>query len=325
MQQTNKKIIPFIPDGDFYYVRGVEAFQKRKFDNATKWLKKAIEANPNEPLYRCQLSVVYTELGLYYKANQELTIVLQSTEEYVDCYYLLANNYAHLGLLTEAKKYALAYLNKENDGDFTEEAEELLQLIEFEEEEEDDWELEDEDELLIYQETAFHFMENLDWNKALAVLNEMLILFPDHKVIRHEYAQALFFEGQHEEAIAMELTHLESEPSGLYSHTNLALFYYELGKKTEYNHYISKIRNVYPIHEQQKLIIATTLARTAQYAEANKRFRMIKQKTVSPLSYFRWYSLTLYEMGNISKAQSIWEIGCKKYPQLENEGQPWRN
>src|SRR5690625_7261513 len=91
---------------------------------------------------------------------------MQKTKKYVDCYYLIANNYAHLGLLNDAKKYANAYLDKESDGEFIEEAKSLLQLIDIEKSEEDEWELEDEDELLIYQETAFYHMENCEWEKV---------------------------------------------------------------------------------------------------------------------------------------------------------------
>ena len=108
-KEKSNNIIPFIPEGDFYFTKGVEAFQNRKFNIAVKWMKKAIEAKPNDPLYQCQMSVIYTEIGAYHAANQLLTNVLQSTE-YTDCYYLIANNYAHLGLLNDAEKYVNLYL-----------------------------------------------------------------------------------------------------------------------------------------------------------------------------------------------------------------------
>ncbi|OZU88762.1 hypothetical protein CIL03_10780 [Virgibacillus indicus] len=321
-QQTN--VIPFIPEGDFYFTKGIEAFQKRKFDISIKWMKKAIEAKPNEALYQCQMSIIYTEIGAYHAANQLLTKVLQS-DDYVDCYYLLANNYAHLGLLHDAKKYALSYLDKEPDGDFTEEAESLLDLIDIDDNDEDDWDLEDEDELLIYQETVFHHMENMEWDQALPLIEEMLTLFPEHKLAKHDYTHALFFSGNKSEAVEAELDILKENPNSLYSHTNLALFYYELGQKREYKESIQALLNVYPIHEQQKLKIAVTLSRTAYFEEAYKRFRTLNKAIVKTHpSYFRWYSIAAFHMGEKDKAATIWEEGLKKYPKLDNEQMPWK-
>ncbi|WP_404454225.1 hypothetical protein LG329_05185 [Virgibacillus necropolis] len=324
---VNKKVnnvVPFIPDGEFYFTKGVEAFQKRKFDVSVKWMKKAIEFAPVEPLYQCQLSIVYTEIGAYHAANQLLTKVLQSTgDKYVDCYYLLANNYAHLGLLNDAKKYAESYLNNEPDGDFHEEAHSLLEMLDIDETDEDEeWDIEEEDELLIYQETVFNHMEYFEWSKALPLLEEMIALFPEHKMIKHDYTQALFFSGHQEDAMMMELDVLKETPNDLCSHINLAIFYFERGN-VEYTKHIKALLNVYSIHEQQKLKIATTLARTEFYQDAYKRFRLLSKGTLKGHpSYYRWYSIAAYHNGETEKAKSLWEEGCTRHPLLKKEIHP---
>ncbi|SET10452.1 Tetratricopeptide repeat-containing protein [Oceanobacillus limi] len=325
--QKRNNLIPFIPDGDFYFTKGVEAFRKKKFEVALKWMNKAVEAVPKDPLYQCQMSIIYTEIGSYHKANQILTDVLQTSgNQYVDCYYLLANNYAHLGLLNDARKYAKSYLDLEPNGDFSEEAKSLIELMEFEDDdEEEDFgpPLEDEDELLIYQETAFYHLEHKEWEKALLVLEEMQTLFPEHKTIKHEYAHALFFDGEKEEAIKMEEDNIQEDPFNLYSHTNLATFYYETNQEA-YQLHIRALLNVYPIHEQQKLRIATTLARTGYFEEAYTRFRMLSKAVVkSHISYYRWYSLAAFQLGEIDKANSIWQEGGRKHPVLAHESAPW--
>ncbi|MEC5425385.1 hypothetical protein QGM71_18040 [Virgibacillus sp. C22-A2] len=320
----DNNVVPFIPEGDFYFTKGVEAFQKRKFDIAIKWLKKAIEAKPDDALYKCQMSIIYTEIGSYHAANQLLTEVLQASD-YVDCYYLLANNYAHLGLLNDAKKYADTYLEKEPEGDFSEEAKTLLHLIDIGEEDidDEDWDLEDEDELLIYMETVFYHMEYNEWDKAIPLLEEMMTLFPEHPMAKHDYTQALFFSGYEEKAVQIELDALKDDPNSLYSHTNLALFNYQ--QKKEYEKNVQALLNVYPIHEQQKLRIAVTLAKTGYIQEAHDRFRTLRKGSVkSHPSFYRWYSYTLYYAGAPEKAQLIWEEGCRKHLKLTNEGIPWK-
>ncbi|MBT2216137.1 hypothetical protein KK120_09915 [Virgibacillus dakarensis] len=327
-KSKQNNVLPFIPEGDFYFAKGVEAFRRRKFDRALKWLQKAVEQVPKDPLYQCQMSIVYTEIGAYHEANQLLTNVLQFTgDEYTDCYYLLANNYAHLGLLNDAKKYAVSYLDKEPEGEFSEEAKSLLDLIDIDEDEEDeDWDLEEEDELLIYQETVFYHMENMEWDKALPLIEEMITLFPEHTPVNHDYAQALFFSGFQEKAIQLELDLLRDEPNSLVSHANLAIFYNEMEQKAEREKYLQALQNVYPIQEQQKLRIAVTLARTGNFQEANKRFRaLLKGIVKNHPSYYRWYSVSLYQAGALSSALALWKEGCGRHPKLAKEEGLWKH
>lgn len=322
-KEKHKKIIPFIPEGDFYFTKGVEAFKKRKFDIALKWLKKATEHNPDDPLYQCQMSIVYTEIGSYHKANQLLRDVLESSD-YVDCYYLLANNYAHLGLLHDAKKYVFTYLEKEPDGDFAEDAESLLELIDFEEEEEELLDFEEEDELLLFQETIFYHMENMEWDKALPLLEDVQVLFPEHVTAINDYTQALFFTGSREEALQLELDFLQNHPDNINSHVNLALFYNELDQTEDRDFHIQQLFNVYPFHEQQKLKVASVFSKLGFYKEAFSRFRKLeKTKLNGYLSYYRWYSKAAFQTGYPAKAHKIWKEGCKKYPKLGNEEVPW--
>lgn len=323
LNRRKNNVIPFIPEGEFYFTKGTEAFQKRKFDVAVKWMKKAIEYAPKDPLYQCQLSIVYTEIGAYHAANQLLTKVLQSTgDKYADCYYLLANNYAHLGLLNDAKKYAESYLNNEPDGDFNEEAQSLLEMLDIDNIDEDEWDIEEEDELLVYQDTVFNHMEYMEWEKVLPILEEMITLFPEHKMIKHDYTQALFYSGYQEDAIRMESDALEEDPNDLGAHTNLAIFYFERNNR-HYKTHIQGLLNVYSIHEQQKLKIATTLARTEFYHEAYKRFMLLtKGKLKGHPSYYRWYSIAAFHNDEAEKAKSLWEEGCKRHPLLKKEVHP---
>lgn len=325
--QDQSNIIPFLPSGKFYFSHGIQAFQKRRFNAAVKWLKKAIDSSPDEPLYTCQLSVVYTEVGSYHAANQLLSEVLANFgKEYVDCYYLMANNYAHLGLLKDAKKYVDLYLEQSEDGEFEEAANQLLEMLDSLEEDDDDdeWAFEDEDELLVYQETAFYHLEHEEWDHALSVLHEMMEMFPEFDMAKHKYAYALFMSGDEQEAINIEEQWLEKDPSNIQSHVNLATFFIEQQSTEQAQIHINRLRNVFPMHEQQKLAVAETLTRAGLYQEAMDRFRVLVDKQVVRRKvYYKWYSIASYHTGNPSKALQLWEKGCKQFPKLSSEGGPW--
>ena len=325
--ETNNNVLPFIPEGDFYFSKGVDAFYKRKFDIALKWLRKAKEADPDEPLYPCQMSIIYTEIGAYHAANQILTEIIETHgDDYLDCYYLISNNFAHLGLLKDAEKYATLYLKKAPDGEFKEETESLLTVLELskDNENDEDWLSEDEDELVVYQETAFYHLERQEWEQAIALLQEMMALFPNHITAKHEYNYALFFSGNRQEAIELEEAWLEKDPQSIFSRTNLILFYNELQDCDKVDTLLKSIANVYPIHEQQKLRIATTLAQTKQYQAAYTRFALLaKSKLKGHISYFKYYSIAAFQVGDMARAKKIWHEGCKQHTLLQHETAPW--
>ncbi|GAA0307719.1 tetratricopeptide (TPR) repeat protein [Gracilibacillus halotolerans] len=326
--QRENKIIPFIPEGDFYFSKGIEAFKKRKFDLSLKWLHKAMEENPKNPLYMCQASVVHTETGAYHLANQLLTRVLSNDgDHYVDCYYLLANNYAHLGLLQDAVKYATLYLEKAPDGDFSEDAEDLLDILDFTEieDEEEDWMMDEEDDLLIYQESVFYHLERQEWEEALVLLEEMIALYPDFIQAHHEYRYALFFHGDRQRAIELETNHFIENPKSLYSLMNLVIFHkYEQNIK-EMTDYLNMLQNIYPLVEQQKLKMAITFAQAGSYEEAWNRFKVLRKSQVKGHpSFYKWYSMTAYILNKQDLAQELWKEGCRQHRHvLKQDLPPW--
>ncbi|GAA5417185.1 beta-barrel assembly-enhancing protease [Paraliobacillus ryukyuensis] len=325
-RSVSNNVIPFIPEDDFYFSKGVQAFQKRKFDMALKWLRKAIDTNPMEPLYPCQMSIIYTEVGAYHAANQILLEVLeQQGDAYTDCYYFLANNYAHLGLPVDAQKYAKMYIEKDSDGEFKEEAEQLVAILEISEDDmDDDWLDAEEEELLMYQETAFYYIERKEWQKAIPLLQEMMAIFPDHMTAKHEYAYALFFSGEQREAIHLEETWIAKHPSSIFSLTNLMIFYYEQGKQELVTQVKQLLTNVYPIHEQQKLRIAIAFAHVGCPDSAYGRFlSLAKARLKGHINYYRYFAKVSYQMGDINRAQRLWDEGKKIHAILLQEQAPW--
>lgn len=328
-RRTNKHtktVIPFIRDAEFYFSKGVEAFYKQKFEIAIKWIKKAIEEKPEEALYPAQISIIYTEMGSYHLANQILTELEEKHgDEYSDCYYLMANNYAHLGLFNDAQKCVSIYLEKDPNGEFRSEAVQLLTVLEMSlSDDEEDIELLEEDELLIYQETAFYHLQRHEWQHACKILSEMIDRFPEHRIIQHQYHYALFFFGERKKAIELEEKLSHEEDFSIYSITNLIIFYYDLGKLEKMELLIKKLKNIYPMHFEQALKIAISYAYVKRYEQAYQRFRQLpKEKLTNHLDYFRYFAKTAYALTYYQQAQRIWTKACKMHEELVAEPLPW--
>ncbi|MDQ0352538.1 tetratricopeptide (TPR) repeat protein [Alkalibacillus filiformis] len=314
-------IATFRHDGDFYFTYGVKAFKRKDFEKAEKWFNKALEIEPDNTLYLCQMSVLYTEVHQYHRSNDLLQQVLNSNQPYVDTYYLLANNYAHLGLFYEAKKNAEKYLEEDPEGDFVKETNELLKLLEqvmVEQAEDDGIEFDEEDELMLYQETAFYHLEHEEWAEALQTLEEMTVYYPEYLPAKHEYAYALFQLGHDEEAVALEEAWLKQDELSLNSRMNLTYFSYHMGNKEEFEAYLNQLLNIYPTYNEKKLKLAVTLAQVDAYNEAIERFKKLnKEQMTNYVSYYLWYGYALNCINKTKQASFLWEEAKEHHPSFD--------
>lgn len=129
-------IIPFIPTSDFYFQRGIKAFQKNDMTKAKEYLLRAstLSKNEEERIFAlCQLAICYQQTGEFAESMEILDDLIHSDGDiFPEAYYFQANNYAFLDELEEALELVVKYLELEPDGDFSEEAESLKQVIEIE-------------------------------------------------------------------------------------------------------------------------------------------------------------------------------------------------
>ena len=130
------KILSFVPTGEYYFTKGLKAYRRRDFIKAKKYLGRALQLEPGEPMITCQLAIVSTELGEFETSNQLLHLILEELDiEMAECHYFLANNYAHMGFFRDAFHHAKLYLELDPEGDFQEDTEDLLEVLSFEAEE----------------------------------------------------------------------------------------------------------------------------------------------------------------------------------------------
>ena len=119
VRQTKGKILTFNPTGEYFFSKGLKAYHKRDLHKAKKYLQRAMQLEPDEPMIVCQLAVICSEMGEYRYANELFEKILDNLDaDMVECHYFLANNYAHLGFFKDAYRHANLYLELEEDGEF---------------------------------------------------------------------------------------------------------------------------------------------------------------------------------------------------------------
>lgn len=126
-RSDDKKVIPFMQTSSYYFEKGNHYFQKNKLEKALLFFKKAIEIEPDNPLYHYNQACLLSRMGHLEKANKIFShIVNKMDPSLTGCYFLIAINYGLMNEVDKARYYLNLYLQVSPQGEMAEEAEDIL-------------------------------------------------------------------------------------------------------------------------------------------------------------------------------------------------------
>lgn len=323
----HNKILTFNPSGEFYFLRGIEAFQKNNLALSKKYLTRAWQFEPNEPVIACQLAIVHSELGEYDRSNEILYKVLHEIEPYMyECHYFLANNYAYIGMYNEAVEHANMYLKLMPNGEYAEDVRELLDIISFEADNlktsiltmDEPY----EEEIITRQEQAKKLLEQGKFDDAIERFNDMIVDFPDYWPAYNNLALAHFYKGEKEEALKIVAKVLDENPGNLHALCNLTVFYYYEGK--DYKPLLNSLKKIFPISADHRFKLAVTFVILKQYEEAYAWFKKMLIHDQIDSSFYYWFAYAAYFVGKEQLAEKAWKKLMLVQPEKEGM-EPWKH
>ncbi|MGM0865391.1 MAG: tetratricopeptide repeat protein [Bacillota bacterium] len=319
------KVLSFVPTGEYYYNKGMKAYQRRELKKSLKYLNRAFQLEPVEPMIACQLSIVYTELGEYKRSNDLLHQILDDLDpRMAECHYFLANNYAHLGLFKEAYEQVSAYLDKEEYGEFVEDAEDLLELLELDSDLIVD-DLYEHDELIVQQEKARDLLESGHFQKAVETLQKVIQDYPEFWSAYNNLALAYFYLGEVDQAAATLEEVLEKNPGNLHALCNTAVFYFYQKRHAELDELIQGLEKVRPLLHEHRYKLGATFALVGHSKRAYDWLKSLQKIGFEgDASFYYWLSYSAYETGHEDTARNAWKRVLEINP--EKEGlEPWND
>ncbi|KGA97556.1 hypothetical protein AJ85_06670 [Alkalihalobacillus alcalophilus ATCC 27647 = CGMCC 1.3604] len=308
-QHEGRKVIPFIQNGDYFFQRGLIAYRKKHLQRAVKLFQRAVKLTNQEPVFHVQLAAVLSEMGHYEESNEILRNVLVEHDEggQSDCYFFMANNYAYLGLFDKAQGAAERYIQFNPDGQFFQDAKDLLDLLEVEYEDislwnENDMDYEASDDFLIEHEKARNYLKNGDFQAAIPILEEITKKHPSHWAAFNHLAEAFFRTGD-ERAFHISSHVLKEDESNLFVRANLALFFLQKDEKEQAEPFLQPIRIVYPIDYENYLFVAEVLCAAGEYENVKERFeRMADSFYEDSPQWLFCYAVALANTDELTKA-----------------------
>ena len=320
---NDRKVISFIPDGELYYKKALQAMKRDRFEDAHKYLKRATELSPNDPLILMQYGVLVMEEGRFEEAHELLLGAheLDPTEQEIIFY--LAEIHAHLGLLRDAKAYAEKYISLDPDGPF---ADESLEIIDYAEQEDafyDEDEVRD-GEVYFLQEKARRLMESGDFKTATELLESIIADNPDFWAAYNNLALAYFYIGETKKASVLLHKVLKQNKGNLHALCNLAVFYYYEKKEEELESLLTLLVKIKPYVIEHRYKLGATFALIGRHKEAFNWLRSLQKRGFDgDAGYYFWLSHSAYFSGHEKIAHEAYAKLIEIDPTKEGY-EPWK-
>jgi len=124
------KIIPLRRSAEFYFKIAMKYANKKSIDKAVKYFEKAIEIEPFNAEYQFNLACILVEMKQVERSNEILLGILANIDPAVtECYFGIGCNYFDLGNFKKAKEYIEKYIINAPEGQFAEEAYDILYYL----------------------------------------------------------------------------------------------------------------------------------------------------------------------------------------------------
>ncbi|GKV57057.1 hypothetical protein NCCP2222_30040 [Sporosarcina sp. NCCP-2222] len=302
----NKKVISFIPDGEFYYKKGLQAMQRDKFSDAHKYFGRAVELSPNDPLILMHYGVLVMEEGRFEEAYELLTAAHGLNPEEEEIIFYLAEVHAHLGLLRDAKIYAEKYIALAPDGPL---ADESMEIIDFAEQEEaffDEEEMPDS-EVYFLQEKARRLMESGNFEEAVDILESIIVDYPEFWAAYNNLALAYFYIGKIAPAKELLDEVLQKNKGNLHALCNLAVFYYYEKDKEKLDSLLELLLKIKPYQFEHRYKLGATFALVGKHEEAYNWLRSLQKRGFEgDAGYYFWLAHSAYFSGHEEMAKQAY-------------------
>ncbi|MBW5448977.1 tetratricopeptide repeat protein [Cohnella sp. CFH 77786] len=314
------KVIPMRLDATFFFERAVQSLDRFHYDKALKYFRRAVEYEPENPVNHCNMAGILSEMGRYEESNVILRSVLDRIDPAMtECYYYLANNYANMELYEAAEEALVRYLENDPEGQFLDEADELLDLLGYELNRPTKISTIKSKENVFAHDKARELLEAGRFAEAVKILEEIIQRQPDFLAARNNLGLAYYYMGLFDKSVQTITEVLDAEPGNLHALCNLAIFYQHANREAQLRSLMEKLRKTVPFHPEHVFKLATTLGIVGEHREAYRHFRrLLKTGELSgEPSLHHFAAVAAVNLGLYDEADRYWRQAGRLDPESE--------
>jgi tetratricopeptide (TPR) repeat protein len=313
MRKPKSNVVAMKLDAAWFYERGVQFLQKNDLKKALRAFQRTVEFEPHNPINHCNLAGVLSEMGDFQASNEILMHILNDLDpNMAECQFYLANNYANMGQYDVAEEYVIKYLDADPDGEYAEDAEEMLDVLVDEfgcGKAYEKWEQsKQEQESALAKRDGRHLLEQGQFEAAVEWLESIVANEPDNTAAHNNLSLAYYYTGSHLKAIEMAESVLARQPDNIHALCNLAVFVKQAGSRDKLHQCVRKLIKVFPLHYDLAMKVGTTLGLVGHHLDAMHLFEQLARIVDGPEPVLiHSIAASAANAGKFSVAQKWWK------------------
>ncbi|GGG67730.1 tetratricopeptide repeat protein [Paenibacillus radicis (ex Gao et al. 2016)] len=311
------KIIPIQWDATFFFERAVRSLDRYHYDKALKYFRRAVEYEPDNPVNHCNMAGILSEMGNYEESNRILNWIVDELDPTMtECHFYMANNYANMELYEAAEGALVHYLEEDMDGQFLDEAEEMMDLLHFELERPTRLTSIKSREGMVEHDQARMLLEEGKFAEAVRILEQIIEAQPDFLAARNNLALAFYYMGLFDKAMDTIREALEIEPGNLHALCNLAIFYQHKSDTEQLAPLVEMLVKTMPFHQEHVFKLATTMGILGEHESAYRHFTRLLKDTSLPQDpcLYHYAAVAACNIGRYAEAERLWKQAAKLDP-----------
>lgn len=319
VEEDARKVISLHWDANFFFERAVRSLDRHHYDKALKYFQKAVEYEPNNPVNHCNLAGILSEMGNYEGSNQVLAEILDAVEPtMVECHFYMANNYANMNQFEQAETSLLTYLDLDQEGQFLDEAGEMMELLHKELKRSSSTDSNSPLPVSDY-DAAERLLEQGQFAEATESLKQIIAVQPDLHTARNQLAIALYYQGKITEAAIQIEEVLLRDPYHLHGLCNQVILMQHLGQTEQVKQRVNMLKRMVPFQQEHLLKLATTFSMLGEHQLAYTYFRKLirQQKSAHQWSIYHYAATAACHLQKVDEAQKLWQMILRFEPEAE--------
>lgn len=304
-----RKVVPFEQNGEFFHRKARKFIENNNYIYALNYYRKAIEKDPDNVEYSLDLAEVFTEMGYFNESNQILFTILQKDPARSVCYFAIGCNFIGLQEFIKAEEWLEKYLDMDTFGLYSEEAQDLLEVLQSQEFYFELMNDMDSDKENVFKAAARgkEYLDQGDYKRAIRELEKVIKEEPGLIFARNNLALAYFCTGKADRAIKTSEDILMEFPLNVHANCNIALFLYEKGELEESKKHIDKVLKLKVEDPEELHKIAVTLCEMKQHRKVNQLLKKLLKYKPYDTKVLHYMAVSCYNLKQFKTAYNYWD------------------
>ncbi|HYE83257.1 MAG TPA: tetratricopeptide repeat protein [Clostridia bacterium] len=304
----NKKVVTFERGAEFYFDLGYKYIQKGNMKTALRYIEKAVELKPKDSFIQFNYAGLLAELGDIDRSTEVLVNIVKNLDpDYLECYFGLGCNYLQMQKIKKSSEYFSLYLEKDPNGEFSEEAEELLEMLTMIKDANNNLDDEELEKIYKIEEEAIDHLEKREYEKATRKFETVVEMLPNAVPARNNLSLAYYYLGFLDKAIELAREVLVYEETNVHANCNLAIFYNKQGSTSWVEKQVRIISKIRTDNEDYLYKIGDTYGSLGRHTEALRNFKKLLAVDPENPMYVHLTAVAAYNSKKYKESIKLWE------------------